>query len=71
MYREANTHQTERAIFSPKQVCQQTWQGGLVSPAPTGCVEVGWDGQIDVWQKASEETQSQRYKDMQSELLFE
>lgn len=66
----SNTYQTECAIFSSQQVGQQTRQGGLVTPAPAGCVEVGWNRQVDVRQEASEETESQRYKATQRQLLF-
>lgn len=66
----SNTYQTECAIFSSQQVGQQTRQGGLVTPAPVGCVEVGWNRQVDVRQEASEETESQRYKATQGQLLF-
>lgn len=55
-----STYQTEGAIFSPQQVGQQTRQGGLIPPAPPGFVEVGRDGQVDVRQKAKEETDTQR-----------
>lgn len=65
----SSLYQTEGAIFSPQQVGQQARQGGLIPPAPAGCVEVGGDGQVDVWQKAREETQSQRHKNMQRQLL--
>ncbi len=62
-------YQTEGAIFSPQQVGQQARQGGLIPPAPAGGVEVGGHGQVDVRQKASEETNSQRHKNTQRQLL--
>lgn len=61
--RIGSTYQTEGAVFSPQQVGQQARQSGLIPPAPAGCVEVGRDGQVDVRQKSSDETHSQRHKD--------
>lgn len=49
---------------------QQTGQGGLVPPAPAGGVEVGRDGEIDVRDKTSDETKSQRHKAQKRQLLF-
>lgn len=65
-----STYQTEGAIFSPQQVGQKTRQGGLISPAPPGFVEVGGDGQVGVWYKAKEETHTQRQKATQRQLLL-
>lgn len=65
-----STYQTEGAIFSPQQVGQQTRQGGLIPPAPPGFVEVGGDGQVEVWQKANEETHAQRQKATHRQLLL-
>ena len=68
--RVSSMYQTEGAVFSPQQVGQQAGQSGLIPPAPAGCVEVGGDGQVDVWQKACEETHSQRHQAMQRQLLL-
>lgn len=65
----SSTYQTEGAIFSPQQVGQEAQQGGLIPPAPAGCVEVGGDGEVGVWQKASEETHSQGHKTTPRQLL--
>lgn len=71
-YTEAScTYQTEGAVLGPQQVGQQTWQVGLVPPAPAGSVEVGWDGEVNVRQKTSDETQTQWHKATKRELLFQ
>lgn len=66
----ACTYQAERAVLGPQHVGEQTWQGGLVPPAPAGRVEVRWDRKVKVRQKTSQETQTQRHEATKRELLF-
>lgn len=64
-------YQTEGAIFSSEQVCEEAVERRLVSPAPASSVEVGGNGQVDVGHKASQETHPQRHQTNKGQTLWE